>query len=707
MPISMDVGTYNLVCCRRDANNNFVYKREVNAFIEIPTEDRFVFSMMKNAGVPLIEWKDAKVAYALGEAAINIAYSMPSLQLKRPMFAGCLNPKEKHAQQIMAIMMHGLLDEVSQNKELLYYCVPSNAINSDTDADYHNLILKEIFNSFKDDNGKTVVANPINEALALVYSELAKKAYTGLGVSCLCPGTKIYTNNGIVNIEDVKEGDLVLTHKGRWKPITKVITKQFKGINTKLQITGYSNDTNDYSFVDNHEIYVLRNGEWQWIGCESLVEGDVVGEPFENSEKTDKVNTLFIYNKTTSSNEIKKKNIQITSDVYRLIGYFLADGSVNLSEGCIQFDFQTSEIENIKDVQEILLKNFHKNSTITDHGENCKRIKCYGKGLANCFKKNFYEEDKSKKFPWDLKNLSKSSIISLLAGLVRGDGVLGESCISFGNTNTKLIHLARRLFSKLGVPTSINYREPRKGGVGSDGNIIFGKKQEWSVSSGSKTTLNSICDIIKNISCENSKFVEKIFILNNMCCGRIQKIKNEKYSGVVYDLQVEEDHSFSGPFLTIHNCGGGMVNVCYSIFGVPAFQFAITNSGDWIDQQASKVTGESIAYINKEKNKLNLLEDSTDLVQRAIKAQYQIMIQKTAQEIKKGLESLGNKHKSHGAIDIVVSGGTSSPNGFEKLFGDALKAVNVPIEIGEIIKPTDTLYSVARGCLLAAEASVQ
>jgi len=335
MAIGFDAGTYNLVCCKRDENNNFVYKREVNAFIEVPLTNRFVFNMMKQAGVPLIEWKDANVAYALGEAAVNIAYSMNQLELKRPMHAGCLNPKEKHAQQIMGIMMHSLVDNSKTDKELLYYSVPANAINQETDADYHSLVLKEIFNSFEDENKHKVVANPINEGLALVYAELAKKTYTGLGISF----------------------------------------------------------------------------------------------------------------------------------------------------------------------------------------------------------------------------------------------------------------------------------------------------------------------------------------------------------------------------------GAGMVNLCFSIFGAPVFEFAIVNSGDWIDRQAAKATGESVAFINQEKMKVNLTEDSSVLVQRAIKAQYEIMIQKTVNEIKKGLETAGSKARANHPIDVIIAGGTSSPTGFDTLFSETIKKANLPIELGEIIRPADPLYSVARGCLLAAEAA--
>lgn len=335
--IGFDCGTYNLVCCKRDKDNNFVYKREINAFIELPiATDRFVFNMMKNAGVPLIEWKEAGIAYALGEAAVNIAYSMNQLQLKRPMTGGCLNPQEKNAQQIMGIMVHSLIENCSAN-EGLYYSIPANAVNESTDADYHSLVLKSMFDGFEDDDKNKVVANPINEGLALVYAELGKKAYTGIGVSF----------------------------------------------------------------------------------------------------------------------------------------------------------------------------------------------------------------------------------------------------------------------------------------------------------------------------------------------------------------------------------GGGMVNLCFSIFGAPVFQFSIVNSGDWIDRQSAKATGESIAFINKEKEKLDLTVESDNMIQRAIKAQYEIMIQKTVNGIKKGLEDAGNKARTSNPIDIVVAGGTSLPKGFDKVFGKALKAANLPIELGEVIRPSDPLYSVARGCLLAAEASVQ
>ena len=335
--IGFDCGTYNLVCCKRNEKKELEYTREVNAFIEMPIDNRFVFNMMKNAGVPLIERQDAGVAYALGEAAVNIAYTMNNVELKRPMKDGCLNPKEKYAQQIMSIMMHSLI-KTADNGDPLYYSVPANAINEETDSDYHGKVLEAIFKAFKDDDDNKVEPFPINEGLALIYSELKKKAYTGIGIS-------------------------------------------------------------------------------------------------------------------------------------------------------------------------------------------------------------------------------------------------------------------------------------------------------W---------------------------------------------------------------------------GAGMINVCFANSGFPVFQFSIVNSGDWVDKMAAKATGETSTFINKEKEKLDLTIDSDSLVQRAIKAQYGIMVQKTVTEIKRGLEESNNKARNPGhPIDIVISGGSSSPNGFKKLFSDVVKKAHLPIDMGEIINPKDPLYSVARGCLFAAENSMQ
>lgn len=180
--IGFDCGTYNLVCCQRDEQGNYEYNREVNAFLKLNLKDnRFLLNMMKDKNVPIIEKENT--AYVLGEAAVKMAYSMSELELQRPMQDGCVNPKEKEAFEVMNRMIHSLIGDIPNDKTVLYYTVPANAINETTDADYHAALLKNIFQAYESEEGFKLVPCPINEGLALVYAELGDKAYTGFGLS--------------------------------------------------------------------------------------------------------------------------------------------------------------------------------------------------------------------------------------------------------------------------------------------------------------------------------------------------------------------------------------------------------------------------------------------------------------------------------------------------------------------------------------------
>ena len=180
MSLGFDCGTYNLVTARRgDTPEEVKVKREVNAFLKIPLEDRFTFNMLKKSGVKLYEQK--KIAYVLGEGAVKMAYTFGK-DLARPMKDGTLNPEESESFEILKVMIHSLVGEIKGPKETVYYCVPADAVNAATNAAYHKKIIEQIFLAYNV-NGKKIEAFSINEALALIYAELADRFYTGVGIS--------------------------------------------------------------------------------------------------------------------------------------------------------------------------------------------------------------------------------------------------------------------------------------------------------------------------------------------------------------------------------------------------------------------------------------------------------------------------------------------------------------------------------------------
>jgi len=52
---------------------------------------------------------------------------------------------------------------------------------------------------------------------------------------CFVPGTLVLTNTGLRPIEDIRVGDLVLTHRGRWRPVVKAWTQ----ISDTVEVRGY------------------------------------------------------------------------------------------------------------------------------------------------------------------------------------------------------------------------------------------------------------------------------------------------------------------------------------------------------------------------------------------------------------------------------------------------------------------------------------
>ena len=633
----------------------------------------------------------------VGEEAIEKAVERHD-KVRRPLYRGVISPREPEARKVLKFMLSNLLGPAKEKNEKLVYSIPAEPIDQpeeEFNTGYHQDVLQRDLKDLGYD------AIPLNEAEAICYAELVDDNYTGLALSCLIPGTKIYTKRGLVNIEDVLVGDEVISHKGRWKKVTATIPTEFKGIATKIRLHGTGQE---YGFVKNHEIYTQKNGEWKWVGSEELEVGDILGEPiiYQNQNRVTPVLTLC--NRVTSSNTYTKTQIGAYSDVQRLIGYFLGDGSVNELEGCVQWDFEKSEFNNIRDVQLILKKNFNKESSLVEKSENCTRIKCFSKGMVSWFKNHLYSDNKKKVYPWDLSRLNNSQCVSLLAGLVRSDGSISKQSISFYNTNTNLTILVKQLFHRLGVAATLHSREPRSHFSDKLGRTIKGKLPEWTVQTGSFSSLNSLSDTLLNISTENSKFVDRTFIDRGFACSRIIGISVERYEGKVYDLTVEDDHSFCAPYITMHNCGAGMVNMCVMSDGEAVLRLSLTRSGDWIDRMAAQSTGQSdsVVQVEKENGTFTVGKDSDNPILAVVSAYYLRLIDYVVENLAVKLAKKRELPQFVEPLPIIVSGGTSLADGFLDAFKAKLDTVTFPFQVKEVRHASEPLLVVAKGCLLAA-----
>lgn len=166
---------------------------------------------------------------------------------------------------------------------------------------------------------------------------------------------------------------------------------------------------------------------------------------------------------------------------------------------------------------------------------------------------------------------------------------------------------------------------------------------------------------------------------------------------VVYSELADDD--FTGIGIS---CGGGMFNVCVAYQAIPAVSFATTRGGDWIDRNVANVLGITASRATSLKEKGVDLRSPRNREEEAIGIYYRNLISYTLENIKRRFESAADRPNFTDPISIVCAGGTSLIGGFIEVFREEFRNINFPIDVKEIRLGEDPLYTVAKGCLVAA-----
>lgn len=153
--------------------------------------------------------------------------------------------------------------------------------------------------------------------------------------------------------------------------------------------------------------------------------------------------------------------------------------------------------------------------------------------------------------------------------------------------------------------------------------------------------------------------------------------------------------------------GGGGSNGCLAYKGKDTVRLSVPKGGDWIDSEVAKVTSLSSSQVTvfKEKNSmqgvLNLKEPNLENdVLAALYMYYRNLITTVVKEFKKSFVEEGTTFET--PLEVVISGGTSKPEGFCELVKEVIDEVGWPFEIREVRRAKDPLQATAVGALTAA-----
>jgi len=365
---------------------------------------------------------------------------------------------------------------------------------------------------------------------------------------CFEKGTKIITYNKIKNIEDITTDDFVLTHKSRFKKVNNVMARYYDGEMLKIKTRKYNLEQ---SVTPEHPFLVFSNENYIWKAAKDLIVGDKLCLPIYNKTMEKKEISCFNchgnhlmkrghYNgkQRFECSDCKKSFIEKYKtvpkifdyndpDVCYILGLFVADGHANFNAGKIRFAVNGIVTEKIKNKLESVFKVKTK----------IYRYKNYDEVTLNSTKltkiMNAFGKGDNKTPPFEIINSNEECRDSFLEGYIDGDGCR-EKCgiTAFSTISPNIFFVVSQILLKKGIIPSTN--------------ILPSHKREIN---------GYFCNFKDTYRVRYSERFNLIGeIKDNYCLIPINKIEKRSYSGLVYNLEVEEDNSYSLMNCVVHNC---------------------------------------------------------------------------------------------------------------------------------------------------------
>ena len=222
------------------------------------------------------------------------------------------------------------------------------------------------------------------------------------GSPCFVRGTKVYTDKGYKNIEEICVGDLVLTHKKRFMPVVAIGGEKQKDIYS-LRVQGFL----ETKCTDYHPFYCkkTRSSIPEKIRLKDIKKGYYIGSHI-NKES---------YNKFNLSNE----------DCW-ILGRYVADGHVRKDKRkdrveSYQYQCILSIGNNKVDELKKNVKNRH--YSCYPHGDSVHRVVFSSMDLVNFIIDNgFGTKAETKTIPKFILDLPIDKLRSFIDGYMSGDG---------------------------------------------------------------------------------------------------------------------------------------------------------------------------------------------------------------------------------------------------------------------------------------------
>lgn len=377
--------------------------------------------------------------------------------------------------------------------------------------------------------------------------------FCGLCVDYL---TEIQTNPGLKTISEVSVGELVLTHTGDYKPITKIWDMNYTGPYYRILVYGKPDAlacTADHKIIavsrpvsNRKDGRLLRvTSPLQFYKPTELKVGDYLVSPIVrkvvHTERYEKDVKMYRGEKTT-----RRQSLDATPELFRLIGYYLAEGSCDGGRR-VNFDFNEAETNTFaKDCGQLASKFFGKPVKVRKNGAHGIRL-VLDSAMAEDFFSQFGKGADKKKLPSWVFFAEPEKQLELLRGEWQGDGCRvkqeRQKYLNITTTSKVMAFQLQSIYARLGIVATID-SEHSPNRLRSYHVNVFGR---WAVK------LARMWDI--EFDYTPTKHGDKFHMDSEYVYMPIRTIEVEQVRDRrVMDVTVEDDHTFAPLGLATSNC---------------------------------------------------------------------------------------------------------------------------------------------------------
>ncbi len=400
-------------------------------------------------------------------------------------------------------------------------------------------------NSVGKKNLYNIMSEPLLEEL-IAYND------NGNFDRCLTKGTLITTNKGDVPIEEICINDLVLTDKGNFKPVTWTDKHTHCGNIVTLQ---YSGDYQKLICTDNHPILVRYTDKLS----HKFRKLDCLKEDFL---RADQLKYKYQFALVPKRNIISKPRT-IDDRVLYVLGWIMGDGYCNPKSNEVKITYQLNQLQCAEQCKEIIEK-FDPTvpcKLIRDKFKNCYRLFVYSKKLHK-LAIDFGCIPNNKKINNEVYN-NHTDLIPFILGLLEADGHQkyinydghNRNAIEISTIYEELIRQCRQILLDNGIYSTIREIKPRNGkrqvNLQITGEYVYKLLNYYSYNEP-----NTSCPIFsykfKQIEYKHTKSI--VLKDNKGFWVPIRLLENRKTKETVYNIEVQDDHTYVANGIATHNC---------------------------------------------------------------------------------------------------------------------------------------------------------